>query len=299
MNREDVVNRILTGAIDCHVHSGPGIFARVGDAIDFANQFKAYGFRGFVIKNHQGITADTAQIVNKMISGLDIFGGIVLNRYVGGINPYAVEVAIRLGAKIVWMPTQWAQHHIDTFGAPQYKHMGQTESTAKSLPVKGITILNEKGELIPEIKQVLEIIKANDVALATSHFTKDEIKALVREANRMGIDKIIITHITFTELWKWSIEEQRELVDLGATIEHVGLYCMENRYLVSPAQVVEMIEGVGYKNVLIGSDCGQMKIPSSPETLRQFVGMLLEEGMEEHKIHHMMKDNPIRLLGLK
>jgi len=177
--------------------------------------------------------------------------------------------------------------------------MGQTESTAKSLPVKGITILNEKGELIPEIKQVLEIIKANDVALATSHFTKDEIKALVREANRMGIDKIIITHITFTELWKWSIEEQRELVDLGATIEHVGLYCMENRYLVSPAQVVEMIEGVGYKNVLIGSDCGQMKIPSSPETLRQFVGMLLEEGMEEHKIHHMMKDNPIRLLGLK
>jgi hypothetical protein len=299
MNKEDIVNRILTGSIDCHVHSGPGIFARVGDAIDFAKQARAYGFRGFVIKNHQGITSDTAQLVNKMVSGIDIYGGVVLNRYVGGINPYAVEVAIRLGAKIVWMPTQWAQHHIDTFGAPQYKHMGQTTSTAKSLPVNGITILDERGELTTEIKQVLEIIKANDVTLATSHLSKEEIRILVREANRMGINKIIITHITFTELWKWSIEEQKELVDMGATIEHVGLYCMENRYLVSPGEVVEMIEGVGYKNVLIGSDCGQLRIPAPPETLRLFVGMLLEEGMEEHKIHYMMKDNPIRLLGLK
>ena len=299
MNREDIVNRILTGAIDCHVHSGPDIFARVGDAIDFANQFKAYGFKGFVIKNHYGNTSATAQLVNKMVSGIDIFGGVVLNRYVGGINPYAVEVAIRLGAKIIWMPTQWAQHHIDTFGAPQYKHMGQTESTARSLPAIGISVLDKNGELVPEVKQVLEIIKANNVALATSHLTKEEIKILVREANRMGIDKIIITHITFTELWKWSIEEQRELVDLGATIEHVGLYCMENRYLVSPKQVVEMIEGVGYKNVLIGSDCGQLKIPTSPETLRLFVGMLLDEGMDEYKIHYMMKDNPIRLLGIK
>ena len=299
MNREDVVNRILTGSIDCHVHSGPDNFARVGDAIDFAKQFRAYGMRGYVIKNHQGITSDTAQLVNKMVSGIEIYGGVVLNQYIGGINPYAAEIGIRLGAKIVWMPTQWAQHHIDTFGAPQYKHMGQTSSTAKSLPVNGITILDEKGELTEEIKQVLEIIKDNNVTLGTGHLTKEEIKKLVREANHMGIDKISITHITFTELWKWSIEEQRELVDMGATIEHVGLYCMENRYLVSPAQVVEMIEGVGYKNVSIGSDCGQLKIPAPPETLRQFVGMLLDEGLEEQKIHYMMKDNPIRLLGLK
>lgn len=299
MNREDVTNRILTGAIDCHVHSGPDVFARVGDAIDFAKQARAYGFKGFVIKNHHGITSNIAQLVNKMVSGIDIYGGVVLNRYIGGINPYAVEVAIRLGAKIVWMPTQWAKHHIDTYGAPQYKHMDQTTSTAKSLPVNGIAIINERGGLTTETKQVLEIIKANDVALATSHLTKEEIRILVREANVMGINKIIITHVTLTELWKWSIEEQKELVDMGATIEHVGLYCLENRYLVSPRQVIEMIEGVGYKNVLISSDCGQLKIPTPFETLRQFVGMLLDEGLEEHKIHYMMKDNPIRLLGLK
>ncbi|MGB2783636.1 MAG: DUF6282 family protein [Atribacterota bacterium] len=106
-------------------------------------------------------------------------GGVVLNRYVGGINPYAVEIAIRLGAKIIWMPTQWAKHHIeDTFGTTQYKHMKQTESKAKFLPMKGIGILDEKGEIILETKQVLQIIKESDVALTTSHLTKEEIKIL-------------------------------------------------------------------------------------------------------------------------
>lgn len=297
MNKTDIVNRILTGSIDCHVHAGPGIFSRTGDAINFAKQARAYGMRGIVLKSHQGITSDTATLVNKMVSGVDVYGGVVLNRYVGGINPYAVEIAIRLGAKIVWMPTQWAKHHVDTFGAAQYKHMKQTKSVV-DLPMKGISILDEKGNITPETKQVLEIIKEADVALATSHLTKEEIKILVKEAHKMGISKIIITHITFSELWKWPIQEQRELVDMGATIEHVAVYCMENRYLASPKEVVKMIDGVGYKNVLIGSDCGQLRLPAPPEALRLFVGMLLDEGMEEHKIHYMMKDNPIRLLGL-
>jgi len=297
MNQTDIVNRILTGSIDCHVHAGPGIFARVGDAIDFAKQARAYGIRGIVLKNHQGLTADTATLVNKMVSGVDIYGGLVLNRYVGGINPYAVEIAIRLGAKIIWMPTQWAKHHVGTFGAAQYKHMKQTKSVV-DLPMEGESILNEKGEITLETKQVLQIIKEADVALATSHLTKEEIRILVKEAKKIGIDKIIITHITFTELWKWSIQEQKELVDMGATIEHVAVYCMENRYLVSPKEVKTMIGGVGYKNVLIGSDCGQMRLPAPAEALRRFVGMLLDEGMEEYKIHYMMKDNPIRLLGL-
>jgi len=299
MNQTDIVNRILTGSIDCHVHAGPGIFGRVGDAIDFAKQARAYGIRGIVLKNHQGLTADTATLVNKMVSGVDVYGGLVLNRYVGGINPYAVEIAIRLGAKIIWMPTQWAKHHVeDTFGTAQYKHMKQTKSKADFLPMKGVSILDENGKISLETKQVLQIIKEADVALATSHLNKEEIKLLVKEAHMLGISKIIITHITFSELWKWSIQEQKELIDMGATIEHVAVYCMENRYLFSPKEVKQMMDGVGYKNILISSDCGQLKVPAPAEALRLFVGMLLDEGIEEYKIHYMIKDNPIRLLGL-
>lgn len=297
MDRIDQVNRILAGAIDCHAHTGPGIFDRVGDSIDIARQARAYGMRAMVLKCHQGITSDRALLVDKVVPDISIYGGVVLNQYVGGINPYAVEIAIRFGAKIVWMPTQWAQHHIDIFGQPEYKHMKQTSAVA-DLPKKGITILDENGLLNSETKQVLKIVKKNDVALATSHLTKNEIKILVDEASKIGIKKIILTHVTFTELWTWSIEEQKELIKKGTTIEYVALYSFKNRFLVSAKEVAHMINEVGYKNVLISSDCGQLRLPSPPEGLRLFIGMLLDEGIEEQALHYMLKDNPIRLLGL-
>jgi len=297
MDRIDQVNRILTGAIDSHAHTGPGIFDRVGDSIDIARQARSYGMRAIVLKCHQGITSDRAILVNKVVPDINVYGGVVLNRYVGGINPYAVEIAIRFGAKIVWMPTQWAQHHMDIFGKPEYKHMKQTSATV-DLPKKGITILDENGQLTFETKLVLEIIKMNNVALATGHLTKDEIKILIDGASKMGIKKIILTHVTFTELWNWSIEEQKELIKKGATIEHVALYSFKNRFLVSAKEVAHMIKEVGYENVLISSDCGQLKLPSPPEGIRLFINMLLDEGIEEDALHYMLKDSPIRLLGL-
>ena len=52
---------------------------------------------------------------NERVHGGDndftMFGSITMNRQVGGINPVAVEVALKLGAKVVWLPTQWAGNH--------------------------------------------------------------------------------------------------------------------------------------------------------------------------------------------
>ena len=298
MDKAAVVDRIMTGAIDAHVHSGPGLFGRIGTSIDIARQSAAYGMRAIVLKNHQGITSDRATLVDQVVPDINVYGGVVLNQYVGGINPYTVEAAIRLGAKIVWMPTRWAQHHIDVYGATEYKHMKQTSSAVK-LPMKGISILNDNGQLTTEIKQVLEIIRQADVALSTSHLSKDEIRLLVKEARKTGIDKIIITHLTLSELWKWSIQEQKELVENGATLEHVAVYCMENRNLLSPKEVANQINEIGYRNVLISSDCGQLGVPAPPEALRLFVGMLLDAGVEEQALHYMLKESPGRLLGLR
>jgi len=297
MDRIDQVNRIITGAIDSHAHTGPGIFDRVGDSIDIARQARAYGMRAIVLKCHQGITSDRAILVNKVVPGINVYGGVVLNQYVGGINPHAVEIAIRFGAKIIWMPTQWAQHHINVFGQPEYKHMKQTSAVA-NLPKKGITILDKNGQLNFETKLVLEIIKKTNVALATGHLSKNEIKILVDEASKMGINKIILTHVTFTELWTWSIEEQKELIKKGTTIEHVAVYSFKNRFLVSVKDVAHMIKEVGYENILVSSDCCQLKLPSPPEGIRLFINMLLDEGIEEKALHYMLKDSPIRLLNL-
>ncbi|MEM1589091.1 MAG: DUF6282 family protein [Candidatus Bathyarchaeia archaeon] len=295
-SKEKVVERVLRGAIDIHAHTGPCVFARVGDSVDIAKMARDYGFRGIVLKNHHGITSDRAQLVQKMLSGISVYGGVVLNGYVGGLNPYAVEVALRWGGKIVWFPTQWAKHHLDVYGAPEYKHMQRT--FAKLKPPAGITVLDDHEQLTPEAATVLELVKEANVALGTGHLSKEEIRVVVQKANELGIDKIIINHVTLSELWEWTIDEQKALAAMGATIEHVAIYCMENRYLVSPQRVAEMIDAVGYKNVVISSDCGQLRNPAPPEGIRQFLHMLLEVGVEEKALHFMLKDQPIRLLGL-
>src|SRR3954453_1404201 len=79
------------GVIDMHVHSHPDVFGRNLDDIDVAQLAKSKGMRGILLKNHISETASRAALVMKVVPGIEVFGGIVLNNAVGGINPAAVE----------------------------------------------------------------------------------------------------------------------------------------------------------------------------------------------------------------
>src|SRR5579863_9539776 len=81
----------VTGAIDIHAHCDPDSIARSIDAIDLAKLARSRGMRGLVLKNHFEPTASLAYIVRKEVPGIEVFGGIDLNRTVGGMNPSAVE----------------------------------------------------------------------------------------------------------------------------------------------------------------------------------------------------------------
>jgi hypothetical protein len=293
----DAVKRILKGAIDIHAHTGPSLFPRVVDSIEYAQQAKAYGMRAIVLKCHHGITADRATLVAKVVPGIDVFGSVTLNQYVGGINPYAVDAAIDLGAKMIWMPSNYAQHHIDIYGAPEWKQIKQT-TAKKKLAVKGVTIFDGEGKLTPQTMEVLELIKSAGIALSTGHISKEETKALVDAAGKMGLEKIVVTHITQSELWKWTVEEQEELIRKGAIIEHCAILSMENNCLIPVREVAKLINAVGYENLVISSDGGQLRCPSPPDALKIFVSELLAEGLKEQQLEHMLKEIPARILGL-
>jgi len=293
----DVVKRILKGAIDIHAHTGPSLFPRVVDSIEFAQQAKEYGMRAIVLKCHHGITSDRATLVAKVVPGIDVFGSVTLNQYVGGINPYAVDAAIDLGAKMVWMPSNYAQHHIDVYGAPEWKQIKQT-TAKKKLAIKGVSIFDGECKLTHQTLEVLELIKSADIALSTGHISKEETKALVDEARKIGIEKIVVTHITQSELWKWTVEEQKELIRKGAIIEHCAILSMENNCLIPIKEVAKLINEVGYENLVISSDGGQLRCPSPPDSLKIFVSELLKEGLEERQLEHMLKQNPAQILGL-
>jgi len=61
------------------------------DSIEAAKLARARGMRGLVLKSHWEPTATIAYLARKEVPGIEIFGGIELNRSVGGINPAAIE----------------------------------------------------------------------------------------------------------------------------------------------------------------------------------------------------------------
>src|SRR4051794_26229022 len=105
----------LTGVVDIHVHTDPDSVPRSIDAVDLARMAKERGMRALVLKSHWEPTASMAYLVRKAVPGIEIFGGIDLNRAVGGVNATAVErmASVKGGwGRVVWMPTFDAENQV-------------------------------------------------------------------------------------------------------------------------------------------------------------------------------------------
>ena len=164
---------LLNGVIDMHVHSNPDIRIRAYDDFELTNAAVRAGARAIVIKTHQGSTVDRAYLCNqynRLTSRNDnhftMFGGITLNRQVGGINPYAVESALKLGGKVVWLPTQSARN--------TFEKMNQ--------PADACVDVIRDGKLVPEMYDVFQLIKDFDVVLGTAHISPQECFRVVEAA---------------------------------------------------------------------------------------------------------------------
>ena len=149
----------LDGAIDIHVHSSPEVFGRIGDAVEIARRCEAAGMRAVVFKAHHEGTTTRAYHANRELRNLTALGGLVLNDFVGGINPVAVKAALDQGAKIIWAPTMHSKHHEETFGGRgTYGIKRQTDEGTIQRP--GIEVLDARGQLSPALVQVLELVQA-------------------------------------------------------------------------------------------------------------------------------------------
>jgi microsomal dipeptidase-like Zn-dependent dipeptidase len=283
----------IEGAIDFHVHSAPDAFARNISDIEVAELAARRGMRALVLKNHITATADRAALVAEVVPGIEVFGGVVLNHAVGGLNPAAVEVMATMSGgrgKVVWLPTRDAQHNIDTFG-------GSAE---------GIRVA-ENGEVTPETEAVLEKIKEHDLVLHTGHVSPDEITAVIRRARELGIDKIAVTH-AMADVPGMSIEQMKRAAAEGALLELVFLNHLmgPNSHLewmhewsqVSIADMAAAIKEVGPDHFILASDLGQSGNPIHPDGYEMLVRGLEAEGIPSKDIQKMMSDNPARLLGL-
>lgn len=282
----------MEGAIDLHCHPFPDLFPRLADDIDIAIAARDAGMQALVMKCHHENTVSRAYLVQRIVPGIQVFGGVVLNNYVGGINPAAVEAALRLGGKEVWMPTVDAGYHAKLHGGT-----GGYDSQEGGRQGEGIWVVDDDGKLRAEVKEVLELVAEHQAILGTCHLSPKEIVSLVAEAREMGVEKIVVTH-PFFKVPNLDLDTIREIVRLGAMPEF-GYCTLSPAWHYSTAEfVVQAIAEVGASRCLLVSDTGQRHNPMPDEALRVFSQTLFEKGVAEEDIRNMISANPYDLLDL-
>jgi hypothetical protein len=292
----DVACDLLRGTIDLHIHAAPDIVPRLLDDFALARAARDAGMAAIVLKSHHMLTADRAQVAQKAFPELKIFGGLALNLPAcGGLNSEAVKVAIRMGAKIIWLPTLSAANHIQRTKTRVTGNLGVMSQGFKPEPV---VVVGDGGIVRSELAEILQLIAEADIILATGHLSVPEIKAVVDAAAAAGVQKILINH---PELWLigMSAEDQRALAAKGALMEVCARSVTAPGHGdASPKLLAEQIKAVGATHVVMATDFGQVDSPPAPEGLAWYISQMLECGIPATDIERMTKENPSRLLGL-
>jgi hypothetical protein len=283
--------QLLRGALDMHTHCAPSIFARRADDRRTAEEAGAAGMEAVVIKSHEGDTAPRAQSLNKESDLPVVYGGVVLNHFVGGINPAAVEISIRLDGRFVWMPTVSAARHVafhreKAFLGRSFRHGAGS----------GIRLVADDGGILPELFDIFSLVSEAGAVLCTGHVSPEEVLAAARKFLGGGYKgSFIYTHPDLS-INKAPLTVQKEVAALGGYIEKCTIASHQEWGGVKIAEFVHSVREIGVERCFFSTDAGGPDRPSSPETLRAFLAACLDAGLSEAEIRTLVSDVPRRIL---
>ena len=268
MNNVDLSNRI-----DLHIHPGPDIKPRLLNDLEAAQQARDAGMAAIMLKCHVTCTADRAQMAEAVVDGVRVFGGLACNAQVGWLNPAAVEAALALGAKEIWLPT---------FGGQRGDRL---------------IVLQDNGQLQPEVLSIMEMVRDADIILATGHITFQESMAVVAAARDLGLKKVLITHVNGSTV-NLNVEQQKALVGPGIYFERC-YYPHFGPDAIPMSRTADEMRTVGVGSTVLCSDGGQVDRPAPVEQLRAFLAGLNDLGITWAELDRVTKQNPAYLLGLQ
>lgn len=279
---EKEVFSLLKGAYDLHTHTSPDFGPRSLNDQQLLQQADEYGMAGVMLKNHLDPTPARAILAN-MLGGhkAKAYGSIVMNLTVGGLNPVAARYYLKLGAKILWMPTVHARNQIEYFGS---------DSMARH---PGIRLLDEDGNLKPEVLEVLDLVKEYDAAVATGHISIGESVAVCTAARERGI-KTILTHPDWA-CTTVPVEIQKSLVDKGVMVEKLWFDIGLNH--ITAEYMAQTIRDLGTENCFMATDRGQAGKEYPVEGMMMFMDAMLDQGFSYEEIHRMTHENPAKVVG--
>lgn len=292
------IDALLVGAIDPHVHSGPSIAPRALDHLELVKQASAAGFAAVVTKDHDYSGVMTAALITKNFPELKtkIYSSIVLNNVIGGFNPYAVEHTAAMGGKIVFMPTLAAENHLRWQEKAKWVHPASTE---KIRPAVGIPVLDANKAVRDDVKEVLDIVAKNDLALASGHLHVSETWLVFEEAKRRGVNRIVLTHPE--DIVDASLNDVKGLAAMGAFVEHSLCMFIEGSKFKSftGEDLKRQIEAAGVEQTILCSDLGQTGTISPLEGFRRGIKLCIDLGYDDEQIRKMVSLNTARMLGIE
>jgi len=300
MPPSDHARDLVRGAYDTHVHVAPDVMDRIIDDVDLAHRCAAVGLAGFVLKSHYVPTAERAAVVRKVVPEVEACGAITLNASVGGLNPVAVEIAGRQGARVVWMPTvdsrnQRRSRAQDPPGAkpPMWAAL-QDDLRERGMEPPPVEVVDADGVLLPEARAVLDLIAPHGMTLATGHLDGREIVAVVEAAGAAGVRQVVVTHPEFTSQ-RLPVDVQRSLADRGALLERC--FTTPHTGKVTWQLLMDNIRAVGPAHSVLSSDLGQPFNPPVEDGLALMADQLLGAAFTDEEIHLMAVVNSRRVVG--
>lgn len=300
MADSETTQGLLKGAYDTHVHSGPDVLPRKFDDFELAQRAQERGMAGFVLKSHYICTADRATLVRKAFPGIQAFGGLALNNAVGGLNPIAVDIAGRLGNKVVWLPTVDSANELESVAGQRDESkmpywMGiAREMRALGIAGEWINTTDGHGKVLDATRQCLELIAKHDMVLATGHIRPSEMLPVVKAAKEAGVRRIVITHPEFPTTLL-DIDQQKELAKEDVFFERCFTTPHSNK--IPWEHVYENVRQIGASTTILATDLGQSSNPYVDEGMAMYIGRFLDAGFKENDLHDMVHTNAARLLG--
>jgi hypothetical protein len=291
---------LLNGAIDLHCHSGPSVMPRYFDHYDAMQEASSVGLRALLIKDHYYSATPVTELLNKQFSRLKVtlLSGVPLNNTTGGLNVYAVEHGIKLGAKVVWMPTFSSKNHLDHHKQDE-KFKDKFPQTKKvMLEPLPLSILDAHGHLIPEVLPILDLIAEADIVLSSGHLHISEIWPLFEEAKNRGVKRLLCNHPTYVV--DATLSDIKVLAAMGVYLEHsMCMFVPGSKFkFYEPQDLRDMIEAAGVERTILGSDLGQLGNPRLVDGFKNVIETCLDLGYSSEQVRMMTSTNAAQLVGL-
>lgn len=292
------VDALMRGAVDLHIHSGPSLHPRKVDHIEVHRAADAAGMRAILLKDHYYPTMPIAQLMNDNL-GLrtEALGAIVLNNPVGGLNPSAVDYALKQGARVVWMATAHARNHMEHEAREadfKIKFPVNSRKTVEAIPA---TLTDEAGAVRDEVKRILDLIAEADAVVSAGHHHVSECFAFYEEAKARGVGRLFLNHPTYVN--EASLADITALVGMGVKMEHsICMFVPSTFHLFDDDHLRACIDAAGVGATFFGSDLGQRNNPTPVEGFRQIIEVLIRMGHDDADIRRMTATNAAELVGL-